>query len=481
MCAFARDRTTVREPGGSDSRRRPVGTHASLVNLQRSAGNRAVAELVARRRPLPVQRFDTGEHAQIGSGEVVHVNGVEFTRRQLTAMGDFYATYDDMVKAPPAELRKLKADIEKQTKYYKGEPGGADVDEGKAGWDGDTGGRYLKLAAQNDRHFGPGVDSHGKDHKTTWEENHRRALWEVRNAARAAPAGSSPGVPESAKLINDFGSHFLTDAFAAGHLLAKADIIHDAKASFDSLDHTTGWLYFFTNEFTDRVAHRIMSNPEARAKLDLYELQFIEYKPIDEERFSELLFQMAKREPELFYSTFVKAVHDPLNHSIEDWKGKPASPVQVHNLRGDTWSLPGDTTLEKSPKTLEIMNAALAQANANLYEVASLPLPVEDPAQPFSFDELETKIPGYLKSVWDYTPRPTEKGKAKIESVRKESVDATGIVAAQQFADIVLAHLDDVIAGLADPSRNVLKLKTELRAEEQEREMRRLTHPSHFE
>jgi hypothetical protein len=188
---------------------------------------------------------------------------------------------------------------------------------------------------------------------------------------------------------------------------------------------------------------------------------------------------MAKQEPELFYSTFVKAVHDPLNHSIEDWKGKPASPVQVHNLRGDTWSLPGDTTLKKSPKTLEIMNAALAQANANLYEVASLPLPVEDPAQPFSFDELETKIPGYLKSVWDYTPRPTEKGKAKIESVRKESVDAKGIVAAQQFADIALAHFDDVIAGLED--RKTLKLKTELRAEEQEREMRRLTHPSHFE
>jgi hypothetical protein len=479
VCAFARAKTVVREPGRADGGHRLAGSHASLMSLQRSAGNRAVADLVARQRPRPVQRFDTGEHAQVGSGEIVRVNGVEFTRRQLTAMGDFYATYDDMVKAPPAELRKLKADIEKQTKFYKHEPGGADVEEGAAGWDGDTGGRYLKLAAQNDRHFGPGVDSNGKDHKTTWEENHRRALWEVRNTARAAPANSSPGVPESAKLMNDFGSHFLTDAFAAGHLLAKADIMHDAKASFDSLDHTTGWLYFFTNEFTDRVAHLIMSNPKARAQLDLYELLFVEFKPIDEERFSELLFQMSKREPEVFYSAFVKAVHDPLNHSIEDKPGKPASPVQVHNLRGDTWNLPGDTTLEKSPKTLEIMNAALAQANANLYEVASLPLPVPDPAKPFSLDELETKIPGYLKSVWDYTPRPTAKGKAKIESVRKESVDTKGMVAAQRFAEIALDHFDDVIAGLVE--RGNLKLKTELRAEEQAREMRRLTHPSRLE
>jgi hypothetical protein len=449
----------------------PAPRTQAVLNLQRGAGNRAAGALISQRRARTLQRLDTGEHAQVGSDEIVHVNGVEFTRKQLTTMGDFYATADDMMKAPQDELLKLKADIEKQTKHYKGEPGGEDTSQGQ--WEKDTstrepGHRYLDLAAKNDTHFGPGQFSGGLDHKTTWEENHRRALWEVRMAARNAPL-SSVAVPERAKLINDFGSHFLTDAFAAGHLIAKADMMHAAQESFEGLDHTRGmftafenlFTHLYTNDFTDEVSRIIMNNAGARKKLDQYELKFIIYREIDEERFSELLYQLPSKEHDLFYSAFVKAIHDPLNESIVRQPGKPVAPVVVTNQRGDgPWELPGDTTLAQSPQTLEIMNAAVAQADANLQDVTSLPLPPPNDPLDFGF---ETQIPHYLKLVWDYTPQPTLVGLMNMDEIFKEGTDTRSGITAQRFAEVGMDNLDIVITKLIE--KGYMKSKAELAKE----------------
>jgi hypothetical protein len=453
----------------------PPPRDQAVLTLQRGAGNRAAGAVMAQRRTRALQRFDTGEHAQAGPEEIVHVNGVEFERRQLVTMGDFYATADDMMKAPPDELRKLKADIEKQTKHYKGEPGGEDTSQGQ--WEKDTEGRpkgerYLDLASKNDTHFGPGQFSGGLDHKTTWEENHRRALWEVRMAARGAPT-SSIAVPERAKLINDFGSHFLTDAFAAGHLIAKADMMHAAQASFESLDHTRGlftafenlFTSLYTNAFTDEVASIIMGNPKAREKLDLYELKFIMFREIDEERFSELLYQLPGKEHDLFYSAFVKAVHDPLNESIKREPGKPVQPIVVTNEHGDgPWELPGDVTLSLSPKTLEVMNAALAQADANMLEVASLPLPGPDDPLDIGF---AMQVPHYLKRVWDYTPQPTLPSLEIMNDIFKEGTETASLITAQRFAAVGLDNLDIVISKLVE--KGYMKLKSELAKEREQR------------
>src|SRR5262245_37850932 len=109
-----------------------------------------------------VQRYDTGEHGQMGSDEQVVVNGVAFTQKQMTAMADLYDTVEEMQKAPPAELERLKALIATQTTWYEsGGHGGSDVTNKE--WNDATGGRYLKLAEANEAHFASGKLSAGHD------------------------------------------------------------------------------------------------------------------------------------------------------------------------------------------------------------------------------------------------------------------------------------------------------------------------------
>ena len=425
----------------------------------------SVGQLVrGRGSPIVVQRFDTGEHAQMGSDEPIMVNGVMFTRKQLIAMGDFFESYDQMSHADPAELRRLKSDIEAQTKFYRHEPGGRDVPEGKGGWDDDTGGRYLKLAKANATHFAPGRLTEGHDHKTVWEDNHIRALAVTRAAVDIAGNGSV-AVPQEAYAINSFGNHFLTDAFAVGHLIAKADVMDEAKRSFGSLEHTEAWwqVYFYRNDFTDRVASFVMSDPKAKA-FDAYRLKLIAWRDIDAHRLSELLFQFAGRESELFYSNIVKSIHDELNHAILHHPAGSPDALMVENDRGDTWLATGDTTLNADPRTLSIINQAIAKSEANLEQAAAAP---RSRAGPLGVDDfMITRVPPMLKAVWSYTPHPTKATQRKIESVIRESTDTSRVIAARRFADVILDHLPEVISGLKD--KGVLATKAELHKEAQE-------------
>lgn len=414
--------------------------------------------------PIVVQRFDTGEHAQMGPDEPIMVNGVKFTRRQLVAMGDLYENYDQMSHADPAELRQLKADIEAQTKFYRHEPGGRDIPEGKGGWDEHTGGRYLKLAKANVEHFAPGRLSGGHDHKTVWENYHIRALT-VTRAAVAIAGKASVAVPQEAYAINSFGNHYLTDAFAAGHLIAKADVMDEAKKSFDSLEHTEAWwqLYFYRNDFTDRVAAFVMSDPKAKL-FDDYRLKLIAWRDVDAHRLSELLFQFAGRESEIFYSNIAKSIHDELNHAI--LHHPPGSPdtLMVENDRGDTWPATGDTTLNADPRTLSIINKAIAQSEANLERAAAAP---SSRAGPLGVDDfLITHGPQMLKAVWSYTPHPTKASQQKVDSAIRKSTDTSSVIAARRFADVILDHLEDVIDGLK--KKGILETKAELHKEAQE-------------
>ena len=183
-----------------------------LLALQGVAGNQATAELIrSRRLPPLLQRFDTGEHAQMGTDDVMVINGVSFTRAQLVAMGDFYQDYDQMKSAPRAELERLKRDIIAQTRYYKKEPGGRDVPEGKGGWDEDTGGRYLKLAAANDTHFARPASTAAETTTSPCGNKTISVRCEPR-APQGFTAGLNEAVPDEAYAINAFGNHFLTDA-----------------------------------------------------------------------------------------------------------------------------------------------------------------------------------------------------------------------------------------------------------------------------
>jgi hypothetical protein len=117
--------------------------HHDIRRLQQTAGNRAVAGLLLRRRAARavLQRYDTDEHLQFGAEDTtVTVAGVTMTQGEMIAMADFFADVDEM-EAHPQQV----ADVLRAIRS-----GRASTEE----WQEATGGRYLELALDNEAHFG---------------------------------------------------------------------------------------------------------------------------------------------------------------------------------------------------------------------------------------------------------------------------------------------------------------------------------------
>lgn len=359
---------------------------ATLLGWQHSLGNAAVARAV--RASLPVlARYEAGEHALLGGpGKTLKVGGVEVTEAELSAMGDFYADPDKMsadAAAHKAQFEKLLADIRDDRERRAA--GKAGVEEKV--WISDTAHRpkgetYADLAAANFAHFAPGKAG-GPDHKKTWEELHRRAL-DIGHAA----ASTDKQVPDEARVINAFAAHFLTDAFSAGHLANKRELMNAAQAKFDALP-TTG-TFIKENSFSKAVAKGMLADPKISAELAKWELRIASWGEFTEERTSELIYGMRGDKPEMFLSLFARTVHDDLDYAI---RGGADKGLEVTNDNGDVWTLAGDETLRLSPTTQQIADKAVQIARDNLATAASTPGPLD-------YDAL-------FKNVWRFTPRPT--------------------------------------------------------------------------
>lgn len=109
-------------------------------------------------------------------------------------MGDLFATWEEMDGASQDTIDNLmKA---KSTGDYQKH----------------SNGQYLKLAKNNDDHF-------AVRNKLAWEKHHVQAI------DLAEKSRDDDELFERAKLIEAAGAHFLTDAFAAGHLFEKRVVL----------------------------------------------------------------------------------------------------------------------------------------------------------------------------------------------------------------------------------------------------------------
>jgi hypothetical protein len=170
--------------------------------------------------------------------------GLELTPGEIRSlMGDFYATWQDLQGAPKEEIdqilavmrkeRGLGVDFEKEyqkvtknlkpredlSKKGKDELLAAMKKDSTSGVDANaayeniTKGRYTKLARVNTKHFAP-------KNKDAWQDLHVQAM------AKAKQAGTDKDdrLIEEAYLMDAAGGHFLTDAFASGHLFDSAKV-----------------------------------------------------------------------------------------------------------------------------------------------------------------------------------------------------------------------------------------------------------------
>lgn len=427
---------------------------ATLKILQRGVGNAAVARALAGRRGAVLARYEAGEHVVMGSaGKTLKVGGIDITEAELTAMGDFYGDPDKMsadAAAKTPKFQKLLDDIRTdQALRSAGKDGIKDEV-----WDADTAHRpkgetYTDLAGANFAHFAPGKAG-GPNFKDSWESLHRRAL----DLAHTAASGHKQ-VPDEARLINGFAAHFLTDAFSAGHLANKKELMDSAQAKFDALA-TTGWIWK-ENSFSKAVAKGMLTEATISAELAKWELDLgTGFKPFGKENTSELIYGLRGKEPQLFFSLFARTVHDDLDAAI---RGGAAKGLEVTNDNGDVWTVSGDETLSLSPTTRSIAARAVEAARDNLAVAASTPGPLDYAA--------------LFKNVWRFTPRPTTDSEhttavaAKAAPAKPKPPDPPGL-RAKRWGDPPNTKLQDCFGDKArlrpgDPDKDaVTKLQQAL-------------------
>jgi hypothetical protein len=354
---------------------------------QKRGGRRTTGFAAGELITIPKKPNDFAQSAMADTSAKFTVNGVVLEYGVGIAMGDFFETPDEMAKASPQELQAIAALVRK-------ERAGTPVTH--AQWQTATGGRYLKLAERNESHFAPSdpkfvkqaAGAAGPNHKTEWEQYHRAAL-------DTAKAGDKDG----ALLRNSFADHFLTDAFAAGHLLNKRDLMeqfkgqlnYDAKAkTFDAAGKA----------FFDRIAAAAFTG-SVKTEFSKYEsVEYFGNPDINSaSRFSALLQGIHGTEPALLASAVAKGVHDKLNTL-------PGG-LPVVNAKGDAWQLSGDNTL--NAKTLAFARAAVAQSQVNVISAYKI-------TTPLAYAVL-------FKKVWDYTPQPATTAEAQVKTAADTGTD----------------------------------------------------------
>jgi hypothetical protein len=377
--------------------------------------------------------FDAGEHMWPAADlyddrlRVGASAGVPMSYGHIIAMADLYETVDEMMTTSVAELTTVKRLIDRNLEYYRGNRSNPALDVSHEEWNKVTGGRYLRLADDNFAHFTP-------ENRSAWQEHHARAIEEA-GRLWAAPENANRSVfPEWPLIINAFGDHFLTDAFASGHLISKTAMVAEFKRRFFA---KPGDLNGAGESFFERVAEGAFVG-KVRQRFSVLETVdypvcvwgwCLKWHPnIDTvNAFRKLLVQAAEQEPDKVANFVVKALHDRLNREG----------VQVTNRAGDTWRLMGDGRLDG--KTLEVMGKAVRQSADNL----------DDPSTRAS----NLNFGPYFEKVWRYVPTPTPAEAQRIAGLVREYTDPASRTLSAAAATLITEQVDSLISVLIEQKK----------------------------
>jgi hypothetical protein len=353
---------------------------ARLLRLQQTAGNRAVNRILA--------RYEAGEHSQFGTAGVnVTIDGYTFDQRYLVSMGDYYKSFDKLMGAKKGELEELVALIKRDEDARMGKGGTPPEEDDWQNWSlkwrkGDD--VYMELNKSNESHFAP-------RNRARWEELHRQAIKEAQSTGNG-----SGTVSDKARLLNGFAAHFLTDAFAAGHMIDKIAVKDAAKTSLKA----------GTNRETMAlaVARGILATKKCTDMLAGHDIKdgaiVGSWGPPTEPRLASLLDSVMHWKADEFGSVFARVAHDDLNSAIARGLG-----LWVENKAGDRWQLAGDATLSNSTKTLEVTRKAVQASEDNLARAAAIKSPPF--YKPWKSALPEATMQSMIDNVWQYVPTPT--------------------------------------------------------------------------
>lgn len=442
LAAITRDRSTPLSREELRSAYGRQGPWSGTPGRDSACGASSLALVLAPERSTAM--YDTGEHV-LAVGDLYPDRlvlagspGVAFSYGQVVAMPDFYESVDQLLAAPPAELSRLKALIERNTEYYRGNRRDASKDVSHDEWDAATGGRYLRLADSNYAHFSPasllGMSGGGREatNRSRWEELHQCAIREMQQLV-LAHRDSTP-FPVGPLITNAFADHFLTDAFAAGHAINKEVVIERFRSRFFAggdlnADARTFFDQVARRAYTGRVAERFSQLQPAELPLCVGGL-CLPVRPNIRTAgmFAEVLKQAAEAEPVKIANLAVKIIHDKLN----------LDGLEVVNDAGDpAWRLTGDGSL--NPTSLAVMRRAVQQSVDNINDPAILATGL-DPAP-------------FLARVWRHVPRPTSAAVAQATRVVETCTDPRSADFVTATADLITQQLDSLVKALLDSGR----------------------------
>jgi hypothetical protein len=314
-----------------------------LLALQRAAGNQAVARLVGEARAQPLlARFESPEHVAFGdrhlqdldtfidtpegtdwvkryklegsvagvhsdptlSGRKIKVGSMELSPGEVIALvGDFYETPGALKQANPAEVRELLNTIRQEgAGVLKGGKANELYQKITVKYRGEKG-SFLELAKRNKPHFAPG-------NREEWAKLHNEALKLARESR------TDKALLEDALLYDAGGGHFLTDAFASGHLFDKS------KLEVAILRHL-------------RSKPARANNPEMQMYYGIVEAK------------------------DSMHLLVLKNIHDRLN----------AEGFEVSNKKGMKWKTFGDDHLRSAKETQHIAALAVAVSRRQIMDV----------------------------------------------------------------------------------------------------------------
>lgn len=368
--------------------------------------------------------YDAGEHVLAGEDQykdalLVGENpGVRFSYGELIAMGDLYKDATEMQNASVAELTKLKELIQRSTRFYDRKRKGHEdksLDVSHSEWDSATGKRYRRLADDNYEHFAPDVlfgTASTRNHKAAWEHYHRMAIEEAQRLALLPQNQNVSYIPEPALIVNAFADHFLTDAFAAGHLVNKAVLVDRFQRNFYA---SPGKLNSAAGKFFERVANKAFTG-EVKRRFEVLEEQrtrcFKHWNIDTTNAFRKLLVGIAEQAPDAVSNIAAKTLHDELNKTG----------IQVTNGTGhDPWPLTGDDYL--TGETLDVMKAAVTQSIANINDPAIL-------ASNLNFGP-------FFERVWKYTPQFTPASRTEVQRLVGVYTDPNSTVLSDAAAELI--------------------------------------------
>ena len=299
-----------------------------VIALQRAVGNAAVGRLVSAARPIrrraAIQRLGELEHKSLGDtatgGAIVNVGGEQGDARfelsygdVVMLSGDYFEPHQlmDFAAKPGQNGTRLGTRDEVIYAIKKGTTSGGKVTDARfqgtspwAGWKFSpdvikaVDDRFNDLASKNADHYGAprGRDASGAPRPTkkgessaggTYRNLHEEALW------LAYEAGAGVGTSQShAMAMEAAAGHFLTDAFASGHVqtpigsmrdywggkypLFFYNLLHkialDTAAEINSQDTNTATIVGSVQTIYDKILSQVMTMAKSLPPISLGDL-----------------------------------------------------------------------------------------------------------------------------------------------------------------------------------------------------------------